>query len=96
MIYAEFMEDDGSLTAVRTADWQRLVSSPAKEETEGHRLTAGCDFSAGGDESVMAVRIAGALGLVRGDLDWITMKALEKDRTRRYEQSTSVHANSVR
>jgi hypothetical protein len=22
---------------------------------------------------------------VRGDLDWITMKALEKDRTRRYE-----------
>jgi hypothetical protein len=23
-------------------------------------------------------------GLLRGDLDWITMKALEKDRTRRY------------
>ncbi len=25
------------------------------------------------------------LGLLRGDLDWIVMKALEKDRTRRYE-----------
>ena len=27
-----------------------------KEDTEGHRLTAGCDFSAGGDESVLVVR----------------------------------------
>ena len=25
------------------------------------------------------------IGLLRGDLDWIVMKALEKDRTRRYE-----------
>jgi serine/threonine protein kinase/tetratricopeptide (TPR) repeat protein len=28
--------------------------------------------------------------LVRGDLDWITMKALEKDRTRRYETATGL------
>jgi serine/threonine protein kinase/tetratricopeptide (TPR) repeat protein len=28
--------------------------------------------------------------LVRGDLDWITMKALEKDRTRRYETANSL------
>ncbi len=28
--------------------------------------------------------------LVRGDLDWIVMKALEKDRTRRYETATSL------
>jgi len=25
------------------------------------------------------------MGLLRGDLDWVVMKALEKDRTRRYE-----------
>ncbi|HEY2921309.1 MAG TPA: hypothetical protein VGK77_20180, partial [Candidatus Binatia bacterium] len=25
------------------------------------------------------------LGQIRGDLDWIVMKCLEKDRTRRYE-----------
>ena len=32
-----------------------------------------------------------ALGkLVRGDLDWIVMKALEKDRTRRYETATGL------
>ncbi len=29
--------------------------------------------------------------LVRGDLDWIVMKALEKDRTRRYEAASSLH-----
>jgi serine/threonine protein kinase len=28
--------------------------------------------------------------LVRGDLDWIVMKALEKDRTRRYESATGL------
>jgi serine/threonine protein kinase len=28
--------------------------------------------------------------LVRGDLDWITMKALEKDRTRRYETASAL------
>ena len=66
MIYAEFMEDDGSLTAVRTADWQKLVSGPPKEDTDGHRLTAGCDFSAGGDESVMVVRQGNTVkGLIR-------------------------------
>ncbi len=33
----------------------------------------------------------GKLGrLVRGDLDWIVMKALEKDRTRRYETAASL------
>ena len=56
MIYAEFMEDDGSLTAVKTIDWQKVVSGPPKEDSEGQPLTAGCDFSAGGDESVLVIR----------------------------------------
>jgi serine/threonine protein kinase/Leucine-rich repeat (LRR) protein len=30
------------------------------------------------------------IGLVRGDLDWIVMKALEKDRTRRYETASGL------
>ncbi len=34
--------------------------------------------------------------LVRGDLDWITMKALEKDRTRRYESVSDLAADIVR
>ena len=28
--------------------------------------------------------------LLRGDLDWITMKALEKDRTRRYQTANGL------
>ncbi|MGI9244574.1 MAG: protein kinase domain-containing protein, partial [Verrucomicrobiales bacterium] len=32
-------------------------------------------------------------GLVRGDLDWIVMKALEKDRTRRYETANALAAD---
>ena len=31
--------------------------------------------------------------LIRGDLDWIVMKALEKDRTRRYETSNGLAAD---
>jgi WD40 repeat protein/serine/threonine protein kinase/tetratricopeptide (TPR) repeat protein len=32
-------------------------------------------------------------GLVRGELDWIVMKALEKDRTRRYETASGLAAD---
>jgi hypothetical protein len=34
--------------------------------------------------------------LVRGDLDWIVMKALEKDRTRRYETANGLAADIQR
>ncbi|MFN0151697.1 MAG: protein kinase domain-containing protein [bacterium] len=34
--------------------------------------------------------------LVRGDLDWISMKALEKDRTRRYESAAALAADVQR
>jgi len=39
------------------------------------------------------VRLAGEL---RGDLDWITMKALEKDRTRRYGSASDLAADVAR
>src|SRR6202041_273432 len=32
-------------------------------------------------------------GLVRGELDWIVMKALEKDRNRRYETANGLAAD---
>jgi non-specific serine/threonine protein kinase/serine/threonine-protein kinase len=47
---------------------------PASAETARNRLTD-------------PVRLASQL---RGDLDWITMKAIEKDRTRRYETATAL------
>ncbi len=36
------------------------------------------------------------INLVRGDLDWIVMKALEKDRTRRYETANGLAADIQR
>ncbi|MGA3182532.1 MAG: serine/threonine-protein kinase [Verrucomicrobiota bacterium] len=38
----------------------------------------------------------GLIHLVRGDLDWIVMKALEKDRTRRYETANGLAADIER
>ncbi|HEV7926949.1 MAG TPA: serine/threonine-protein kinase, partial [Verrucomicrobiae bacterium] len=49
--------------------------------------------------AVAAHRQAAALKLVhlvRGDLDWIVMKCLEKDRTRRYETATGLAADIQR
>ena len=44
----------------------RSLLERMEEDTEGHRLTAGCDFSAGGDESVLVVRQGNVVkGLVR-------------------------------
>lgn len=67
MIYAEFMEDDGSLTAIKTMDWQKAVSNPPEAKDKGERLTAGCDFSAGGDESVLCVRQG---NVIKGLISW--------------------------
>jgi WD40 repeat protein/serine/threonine protein kinase len=36
------------------------------------------------------------LGLIRGDLDWIVMKTLEKDRTRRYETANGLADDILR
>ena len=36
------------------------------------------------------------IGLISGDLDWIVMKALEKDRTRRYETANGLAADLER
>ena len=36
------------------------------------------------------------LGIIRGDLDWIVMKTLEKDRTRRYDSATGLAADIQR
>jgi hypothetical protein len=35
-------------------------------------------------------------GLVRGELDWIVMKALDKDRNRRYDSASGLAADVQR
>jgi serine/threonine protein kinase len=48
---------------------------------------SGADLSAVGKQR--GIEGAKLSSLIRGDLDWIVMKALEKDRTRRYESASS-------
>jgi serine/threonine protein kinase/tetratricopeptide (TPR) repeat protein len=69
----------------QSAAWdevQRLV--PEEEPTRpSHRLsTSDALPSLAANRHVETARLP---GLIRGDLDWIVMKALEKDRNRRYE-----------
>jgi WD40 repeat protein/serine/threonine protein kinase len=54
-----------------------------------------------GDEEASAssgrlLRINETIALLRGDLDWIVMKCLEKDRTRRYDTANSLAADLKR
>ena len=50
----------------------------------------GASTDAPRNRRIEAARFA---GLLRGDLDWITMKALEKDRTRRYQSANALAAD---
>ena len=59
---------------------------------EGTRRTPGDD-----DRSASSRRrLQELVGLIRGDLDWIVMKCLEKDRTRRYETANGLAADLKR
>jgi serine/threonine protein kinase len=81
------------LAGVLPVDRQRLVSAGIEEarrtirETDPARPSIRITDSRGAMETVARSRgtDSGKLAtLLRGDLDWIALKALEKDRTRRY------------
>ena len=68
-------------------------------ETEPPKPSTRLSDSAAASPSVSSVRKTepGKLSkFVRGDLDWIVMKALEKDRTRRYETANGLAADVQR
>jgi serine/threonine protein kinase/tetratricopeptide (TPR) repeat protein len=90
------------LTGVLPVDRQRLVSSgleearhtirevdpprPSFRVTERRDTTQTAAKSRGTDSGRLA-------SLLRGDLDWITLKALEKDRRRRYATASELAAD---
>jgi len=83
--------DPRALRAAGYAEMQRIIreDEPPKPST---RLSQGADSL----PSVAAQRgiEPGRLGtLVRGELDWIVMRALEKDRARRYETPSGLAAD---
>ena len=78
--------DRASLRGAPLSEIQRIIreQDPPKPSTRLSTM-----ISSGGDDSTAAARNRqveprALTRLLRGDLDWITMKAMEKDRTRRY------------
>ncbi len=82
---------------LRTAAWEemRRVIREDDPERPSTRLNTQQDSRA----EVAARRgaeLARLIGLVRGDLDWIVMKSLEKDRARRYETANALATDIAR
>ena len=77
--------------SIREAGWERIMQlireqQPKKPSTK---------ISESGEalKNISALRRSSSTSLgsaLRGDLDWIVMKALEKDRSRRYENATQL------
>ena len=69
------------------ADVRRLKSSAAGETTSEEEVRA---------SSRRLLQIKELVHLLRGDLDWIVMKCLEKDRSRRYDTANGLAADLKR
>ena len=72
----------------------RDVEPPKPSTRLDSMITAGADDSTGAARSRHTDPRA-LTRLLRGDLDWITMKAMDKDRTRRYASATDL-ASDIR
>jgi serine/threonine protein kinase len=93
------------LTGMTPFDKQRLAKAAYDEllkiirEEEPPKPSLRLSQSSGSLPSIAAQRKTEPAKLSKifhGDLDWITMKALEKDRTRRYETANSFAADVLR
>jgi serine/threonine protein kinase len=69
--------------------YQELVAKLKQDNSGEHRGNSDADLRRRG-------QLKEQIHLVRGDLDWIAMKCLEKDRTRRYETANGLAADVQR
>jgi len=87
------LEKAGMLEMLRVIREQEPSKPSTKLSNLGSRVAPQRDFASQSDVTTSLASIAANRGtepakltrLVRGELDWIVMKALEKDRNRRYE-----------
>ena len=81
--------DAAELTAGGLDAMRRIIleQEPARPSTRLSTLLAADLTTVAGHRHAEPARLG---TLLRGDLDWIVMKALEKDRTRRYETATDL------
>jgi len=75
MIFAEFMDGDLDGVVIPLSFVERCLKHPTQYEDDG-RVQAFCDFAAGGDENVMAVRRGNRIEIVRAWRQRDTMKAV--------------------
>src|SRR6185503_13014744 len=66
---------------------------PPKPSTALHTMAAAARTTIAQHRQADGAKL---IGLISGDLDWIVMKALEKDRTRRYETANGLAADLKR
>ncbi len=80
--------DPESLRGAALDEMCRIIreETPPKPSTKLSTLAEGVDFAAAARRHAKPHVLAREL---HGDLDWIVMKALEKDRTRRYESASA-------
>ena len=81
--------DAGELSRAGVDAMRRVIreQEPARPSTRLSTMLAGELVAIAGHRQVEPARLA---TLICGDLDWIVMKALEKDRTRRYETANGL------
>jgi hypothetical protein len=81
--------DAKDLAAAGLDEMRRLIreTDPVRPSTMLGTLTAAEQTTIAGQRQVEAPKL---IRLLRGDLDWIVMKTVEKDRTRRYETANGL------
>ena len=86
--------DPKELLAAGVEEMRRIIreKEPARPSTRLSTMMAAELTTVAGRRQVEAARLA---PLIRGDLDWIVMKSLEKDRSRRYETTNGL-ASDIR
>jgi serine/threonine protein kinase/WD40 repeat protein len=87
--------DGGELIACGLDEMRRTIreKEPARPSTRLATLQPDALTTTAKRRSVDSIKL---LSQLRGDLDWIVMKCLEKDRTRRYETANGVAADLKR
>ena len=73
---------------LRSAAWDEILRIIREEEPPRPSTKLSTIDTLPGIAANRQMEPAKLTGLVRGELDWIVMKALEKDRNRRYEAAT--------
>jgi serine/threonine protein kinase/tetratricopeptide (TPR) repeat protein len=81
--------DSKQLSDVPLDEMQRIIREvePPSPSTRVSTLSAEARLTVAGERRIDSQRLVPAL---RGDLDWIVMRCLEKDRTRRYDTANTL------